>query len=188
MKYYRVLGFDKDKQIGFECSVRNNDPWNEESMILGFPLEKSYEEPIKYYALNNKKLIDKDMPWSDKQFIISDNLASIFMKLNNNYQIYKSEIYKKDGSLLSDKYYSFIFTNAYPVINWEESDCENDDGLAGIIHKLVLSSEKLSKVDKNDKIFRMYESRSYLIASQEAKDTIENAGIDTLHFHEIEVI
>lgn len=56
------------------------------------------------------------------------------------------------------------------------------------IKRLVLDPDKVSKILKTEKIFRMTENINWFLATEEAKNAIEEAGIQDVCFKEIEVV
>ncbi|WP_143318640.1 DUF1629 domain-containing protein [Clostridium sp. HBUAS56017] len=73
------------------------------------------------------------------------------------------------------------------MLNWEKSDLvtwDDDPKYIKAIRNLVIDS---SKLDGLPDIFRLSESKNYIIASEQFKKKIEEKGLTGFQFLEIEI-
>ncbi len=141
----------------------------------------------------------RDYPLAGSK-LVSQRLLNIVKQLNKDYEALPTQLYYKEKDPIWDTYYSMIFPE-YEAFNFEKSkyksfrevfDFENSeyklsrDGILDL-EELVLSKEKLSRVDTVNNIFVIKETNLDVVCTEIAKDMIEAAGIKDVAFTELPV-
>lgn len=73
----------------------------------------------------------------------------------------------------------------FPAMDMRRSEYSSISGYADIVtdvQKLVLDAKKIAAIPRSEMIFRMGESRSWIICTDTAKNLLESRGIQGVHF------
>ncbi len=166
------------------CYLPDDNPWSDEIFDLGQAMTTTHDVPIKYLVDNAFPLYD--YPRSVRGNVVTAKFLNVLEKLSSFLQIFPAEIYLKEKKMVDD-FFTVVFTSSFPAIDWDNSICENDDGFADFIDKLVVSKEKLACIPASEKVFCMSEETGCILATEEGKEAIENAKVEGVDFVELEL-
>ncbi len=159
--------------------------WKEEVLWKNKWRNRNLTLPVTMSVKN--KYNPRDYPLASSA-LVSQKLLDIIKQLNKDYEALPTQLYYKEKEPIWDIYYSMLFPE-YEAFNFEKS--EYDTWLYGkgicMIDKLVLSKEKLSRVDTENNIFVLKEKTIPIVCTETAKDMIEAAGIKDVDFAELPV-
>lgn len=186
MKIYEMYEIHPSMETLDLAYIPPESPWHKNRLKKGEVISEKKSLPIKYVYIDKSELGDC-IPSTNGGMLVSKRFAELLSQLTGNYQTFSTEVYK-DDKLIAEDYISFVLTTKYPALDWERSDCRNLKGFAMNVKKLVLSKDKIINIPKSEKIFRVQEEIISVFATEEAKQAIENAGIQDVGFKEIEVI
>lgn len=144
------------------------------------------KEDINLFFENGEVLFDYTpnvLSW----MIFSDRAISIFKELRiKQFQAFPVEIINKHKKYKTYKSNVINITCEYSVLNWEKSDIitwEDDPKYIKAIRNLVMDK---SNLDKEIDIFRLTESKNYIIVSERFKNKVIEKGLSGFGFWEIE--
>ena len=185
--YYRLVYSEDD---GIENFIMIND-----YDLKGFDYRKlwrgqiidNWQDNIELFYEKEGELLDYTpnvLSW----LILSDEVISVFNELDirqfQAFSVKLSNKFKKDKSKFSNV---INITCDKSVLNWEKSDLviwDDDPKYIKAIRNLVMDS---SKLDGLPDIFRLSESKNYIIVSEQFKKKIEEKGLTGFQFLEIKI-
>lgn len=187
MNYYRLVYSDDD---GIENFIMVND-----YDLKGFDYRKlwrgqiidSWQDNIELYYEKEGELLDYTpnvLSW----LILSDEVISVFEELNIvQFQVFPVRLSNKMDVNKSNFSNVINITCDRSVLNWEKSDLvtwDDDPKYIKAIRNLVMDN---SKLDGLPDIFRLSESKNYIIVSEQLKKKIEEKGLTGFQFLPIEI-
>lgn len=147
----------------------------------------NWQDNIELFYENEGYLLDYTpnvLSW----MIFSDSVIGVFKELGiTRYQAFPMKLinkYKQDKFHFSNV---VNITSEVSVLNWEKSDLitwEDDPRYIKVIRNLVMDA---SKLDNTIDIFRLSESKNYIIVSERFKNKIEEKGLKGFGFCKIEL-
>ncbi|OOM15989.1 imm11 family protein [Clostridium saccharobutylicum] len=187
MNYFRLVYSEND---GIENFIMINDydlkEFDYRKLWKGQVIEE-WPENIELLYENDGKLLDYTpnvLSW----LIFSEDVLSIFKELSiNEFQSFPVRLINK---FTNEKVKLCNVINIicdYSVLNWEKSDLitwDDDPKYIKAIRNLVIDS---SKLDGLPDIFRLSESKNYIIVSERFKKKIEENRLTGFQFLEIEI-
>ncbi len=180
MKYYKLnrggeeLKYPEPELFG---------EWEEEWLWMNIWRNRNLTLPVTMSVKN--KYNPRDYPLARSK-LVSQRLLDIIKKLNKNYEALPTQLYYKEKEPIWDIYYSMIFPE-YEAFNFEKSKYKSFRDKIIDLEELVLSKEKLSRVDTANNIFVIKETNLDIVCTETAKDMIEAAGIKDVDFTELPV-
>ena len=186
MKIYEMFSIHPSMETLDLIYIPRESSWYENKLNWGEKITEKKELPIKYIYKDKSDL--RDWPRSKNGgMLVSLKYADVLKRLTKYYQIFPAEVDNK-GDIITNEYVSFVFTTKIPAISWEHSKCRNLEGFAASVSKMVLSSEKIKSIPASEQIFRMSENIIWLLATEDGKKAIEEAGILDVGFGELEIV
>ena len=185
--YYRLV-YSEDDEIENFIMINEYDlkGFDYRELWRGQIIE-SWQDNIELFYEKEEELLDYTpnvLSW----LILSDEVISVFNELDirqfQAFSVKLSNKFKKDKSKLSNV---INITVDKSVLNWEKSDLitwDDDPKYIKAIRNLVMDS---SKLDGLPDIFRLSESKNYIIVSEKFKNKIESKGLTGFQFLEIEI-
>ncbi|MCR5062768.1 MAG: hypothetical protein K6A89_05730 [Treponema sp.] len=188
-----------------EFQVAEESPWAGGLLFMN-RYEKVQTLPIEYKTTNKVK--PSDFPYS-YNFLVSENFLDVIKKLNEEFEALESVVFYKGKNLKAyceqsgnadgriwENFYTMIFPD-FKLFNWEKSiytpklSRVTGERIVTGLEKLVLNKNKINEneaaLNKNN-IFILNEKRINLLCTENAKLTIEEAGLTGIKFEEVEVM
>ena len=180
MKYYEIgRGGEETKY----CEPELFGEWEDEFLKANRWRNRNLPLPVTMTVKN--KYRPGDYPLADSH-LVSERLLSLIRHLNRAFETLPTAIYYRKKEPIWGGYHTVLFPE-YEAFNFERS--EYDAGIGGegvcLIEKLVLSKEKLSRIESANNIFVLKETHLDLICTQTAKNAIEAEDIKDVRFTEI---
>ena len=148
---------------------------------------EEWSEDIEMFYEKDGKLLDYTpnvLSW----LIFSEDVLSIFKELSiNEFQSFPVRLINKFTNEKVKLCNVINITCDYSLLNWEKSDLitwDDDPKYIKAIRNLVIDSSKLNGLPD---IFRLSESKNYIIVSEQFKKKIEENGLTGFQFLEIEI-
>lgn len=185
---YFILEYSEDD--GIDKFIMAND-YN----LNGFDYRKfwkgdkieNWEDNIELYYENEGQLLDYTpnvLSW----MIFSDSVINIFQELGvRNFQAFSVKLINKLNKKKVHISNVVNITCQFNVLDWEKSDLitwEDDPKYIKFIRTLVID---ISKLDTSIDIFRLAESKNYIIVSERFKNKIEERNLKGFGFCKIEL-
>ena len=179
MKYYAFepCGVETTKY----CEPELFGEWEDE--FLKANRWRNRKLPLPVTMTVNNKYRPGDYPLADSH-LVSERLLSLIRHLNRNFETLPTAIYYRKKEPIWGGYHTVLFPE-YEAFNFEKSEYTLfRDKIVGL-KKLVLSEEKLSRIESANNIFVLKETHLDLICTQTAKNAIEAEDIKDVRFTEI---
>ncbi len=185
MKIFRLIRAHGNTTKFPVCHIPDDNPWSDEIFDFGEAMKTIHDVPIQYIVNNAYPLYD--YPRSARGNIVTKKFLNALEKLSTFLQVFPAEIYLK-GKKMADDFYTVVFIESFPAIDWENSICENDEGYAEFIDKLTISKDKLICIPSSEKVFCMGEETGIILVTEEGKEAIENVYVEGVQFEELELV
>ena len=166
------------------CVCQSNSPWFYTCWSLGRKLDDVPNVIIEFVLEGKSPLEDFQMTNAD-HVLVSDKLFQILKASEAKFDWYESIITKK-GKIIDTSFKVINFTESFWCMKKSQSiykDSRDVPGMVRNVEKLVISRPKLPK----QKIFRLGENTSILLANNDFKVAVESEKLTGLRFCEVEV-
>ena len=182
MKIYEITNEGESTKY---CNPQLMGSWFHEPLFMNWWDDRTISRPVTMSV--NNKYKPEDYPIARTK-LVSKKLLEIIKTLNRNYEALPTQMYYKAKEPIWDIYYSMLFPG-YELLNWEKSKYEADEErIIMSLDKLVISKGKLAALSLENNLFCLKECQVFLLCTEKAKKTIEEAGTTGIAFDELEVL
>ncbi|WP_411680972.1 Imm43 family immunity protein [Clostridium thailandense] len=187
MNYFRLV-YSEDDGVGNFIIINDYDlkGFDYRKLWKGQKIEE-WNDNIELFYEEEGVLLDYTpnvLSW----MIFSDKVIDIFNELGiYQFQSFRVKLVNKEKKDYTYNSNVVNITCDYSVLNWEKSDLitwKDDPKYIKVIRNLVMD---ISKLDKVVDIFRLSESKNYIIVSERFKNKIEEKELKGFEFWKIDV-